>query len=197
MTCWVVIPVKALPGGKSRLSDALDSDARETLVRAMARHVVDAAMQATNIDKVCIVGPSRLGLPDSIPLLSDPGDGLNGAVQSALDEASSGGANRLVIIPADLPQVTANDLQLLAAAPADEIAIAPDRHGTGTNALSLPLPQAKGFSFAFGPDSFARHHDEAERLGLEIETIHSLGLARDIDEPPDLPDAIALMKQAG
>ena len=86
---------------------------------------------------------------------------------------------------------------LLAAAPAGEIAIASDRHGTGTNAISLPLPEAEGFSFAFGPDSFARHQAEADRLGLRIEEIRSPGLARDIDEPEDLPDAESLLKRAG
>ena len=95
------------------------------------------------------------------------------------------------------PPVTPRALDRLAAVPAGEIGIAPDRHGTGTNALSLPLPQAAGFAFAFGADSFARHHDEAERLGLTIEVIHSHGLARDIDEPPDLADAAELLKQSG
>ena len=73
------------------------------------------------------------------------------------------------------------------------VAIAPDRHGRGTNALSLPLPEAEGFTFAFGPDSFALHNLEAARLGLKIEEIHSPGLACDIDEPADLPDAAGLM----
>jgi 2-phospho-L-lactate guanylyltransferase len=102
-------------------------------------------------------------------------------------------ADRVIIIHGDLPLVTSQDLELLAAAPEGEIAIAPDRHGTGTNAISLPLPAAKGFSFAFGPDSFALHNAEAGRLGLKIEEIHSPGLSRDVDEPDDLPDAADLM----
>jgi len=102
------------------------------------------------------------------------------------------GIARLLILPADLPQLSARDIELLAATPAGEIAISPDRHGTGTNALSLPLPQAAGFAFAFGPDSFAAHHAEAERLGLRIGEVHSSGLAKDIDMPEDLPDAAGL-----
>ena len=102
-----------------------------------------------------------------------------------------------MFIAADLPTVTASELELLAAAPEGEIAIAPDRHETGTNALSLPLPAAASFCFAFGPDSFALHRAEAQRLGLPMETILSHGLARDIDEPTDLPDAAELLKRSG
>ena len=94
---------------------------------------------------------------------------------------------------ADLPLLTRHDVELLAAAPAETIAMAPDRHGTGTNALSLPLPAARGFTFCFGPDSFALHHAEADRLGIRIEQVRSQGLARDVDMPEDLPDAAGLM----
>lgn len=197
MTCWAIIPLKASAEAKSRLAGALDDAAREALVRAMAAHVAAAARGAVNIDRLCMVAP---GVPDFGPdflgdalLVADPGQGLNPALAAALAEVGAQGASRAVIVAADLPTLAPRDLELLAAAPAGEIAIAPDRHGTGTNALSLPLPQAAGFAFAFGPDSFALHHAEAERLGLAIEVIHSHGLARDIDEPPDLADAAALL----
>ena len=84
----------------------------------------------------------------------------------------------------------------MAMAPSDAVAIAPDRHGTGTNALSLPIPAAQDFRFAFGDDSFARPRAEAGRLGLEVETVFSRGLEQDIDEPSDLADAANLLKPA-
>ncbi len=99
----------------------------------------------------------------------------------------------VVMVPANLPQTSALDADLLAAAPRGTLSIAPDRHGTGTNALSLPLPDAKSCTFAFGTGSFARLCGEAQRLGLEVEIIRSPGLARDIDEPGDLPDAAAML----
>lgn len=194
MNCWAVIPCKPATEGKSRLAGALDMAARETLVRAMLAHVVDAARQAGNISRVFLLGPSRNGLPDDLPLLPDPGQGLNPALQSGLEEAIRQKADRAVFVFGDLPAVSPQELELLAAAPAGEIAIAPDRHGTGTNAISLPLPEASAFSFAFGPDSFARHRKEAERLGLKLEVIFSHGLAHDVDEPSDLPDAETLLK---
>ena len=196
MSCWAVIPVKASPDSKSRLAGVLDAPTRAALVEAMLARVVEAASGAKNIARVCLLGTPPQPI-EGLTLLPDPGGGLNAAVRSALAEVASLGASRVIFIHADLPLVTTQDLQLLAAAPAGEIAIASDRHGTGTNAISLPLPEAGGFSFAFGPDSFARHQAEADRLGLRIEEIRSPGLARDIDEPEDLPDAESLLKRAG
>jgi 2-phospho-L-lactate guanylyltransferase len=191
MSCWAVIPLRATPDSKSRLAGVLDAPARAELVDAMLARVLEAARGARNVSRVCLMGTSRAALPDDVTLLSEPGGGLNAAAASALVQAD---ADRLIIIHADLPQVTAQDIELLAAAPEGTIAIAPDRHGTGTNAISLPLPAAKGFSFAFGTDSFARHKVEAERIGLRLEEVHSQGLARDVDEPEDLTDAADLLK---
>ena len=197
MTCWAIIPVKASLDSKSRLAGVLDADARIALAEAMVAHVVQAASEACNIAQVCLLGPSRHGLPDDILLLCDQGNGLNAAVQSALAELAGEEIDRAIFIAADLPQVTSTELELLAAVPAGEIGIAPDRHDIGTNALSLPLPEAASFTFAFGYDSLARHRAEAERLGLKLETIHSHGLASDVDKPEDLPDAAGLLKQGG
>jgi 2-phospho-L-lactate guanylyltransferase len=195
VTCWAVIPAKSSPESKSRLAKVLAAEARSALADAMLAHVVEAVSGATNIAQVCLLGSPRDGEYAGLLRLDDPGGGLNSAVQSALADAARRGADRVIMIHADLPLVTAHDLELLAAVPAGEIGIAADRHGTGTNAISLPIPEAAAFSFAFGPDSFARHNAEAERLGLRVEEIRSPGLAKDVDEPEDLPDAESLLKQ--
>jgi len=189
VNCWAIIPIKASKSSKSRLAGVLAPGERETLVRAMLTHVVSAASEAARISRVCLVGPSRHGLPEGIELLPDPGEGLNPALQSAFARIAGEGLDRVIVVAADLPTVTPQELDLLSSAPAGEIAIAPDRHGTGTNALSLPLPAARDFRFSFGVDSHARHKEEAHRLGLEVQTILSQGLEKDVDEPADLPDA--------
>lgn len=194
MTCWAVIPAKPFKDSKSRLSGALDSAGRERLVEAMLRHVIAAAEGAGPIARTILAGSPGAGFSVGLPMLDDPAAGLNPALQSALDHVAGAGIDRILVVAGDLPQLTSHDLALLALAPAGIVAIAPDRHETGTNALSLPLPAARGFSFAFGADSFARHKTEAERLGLRVEIVHSPGLARDIDEPGDLPDAAGLLK---
>jgi 2-phospho-L-lactate/phosphoenolpyruvate guanylyltransferase len=197
VSCIAVIPIKASGAAKSRLAGALDVDARERLVSSMLAHVVRAAQAAPAIDEVRLLGPSRLGLPETIPLLPDPGGGLNPAVQATLARLASAAdaPDRLLILFADLPEVTPAELDRLVMVPAGSIAIAPDRHHTGTNALSLPLPAARDFRFAFGSDSYARHRAEAERIGLAIEPILTPGLERDVDEPADLPEARAALQR--
>ena len=197
MTCWVVIPVKPSHQAKSRLSEFLDESQRAALAEAMLRHVLKAAQGAGQVAQVALLGPSRLGAPDDVPLLADPGGGLNPALHSALAHVAAQGASRMIVLFADLPRLTSQDVGRLAAAAQDAVAIAPDRHGTGTNALSLPIPAAGGFTLAFGPDSFAAHRAEAGRLGLRIETVHSPGLARDVDVPEDLADAADLLGPEG
>lgn len=193
MNVWVVIPVKLPEKAKIRLAGVLGEPERAALADAMLRHVVSTAQAADHVRQVALLGPSRLGMDADIPLLADPGGGLNPALDSALAQVDEQTADRLIVLFADLPLLTSLDVELLAAAPGGTIAIAPDRHGTGTNALSLPLPAAKGFTFAFGPDSFALHRAEAERMGIPLEEVHSPGLARDVDMPEDLPDAAGLM----
>ena len=183
MTTWIAVPIKAPEACKTRLASVLPLAARQTLVADMLRHVVEAA---DRLGEVRILGPSRHGLPETIRLLDDPGGGLNAALASALAAAAAAGASRLVILAADLPQLTYADVAAMAGLAPEIVGVAPDRAGAGTNALSLPLPQARGFRFQYGPDSFARHGAEAARLGLPLEVIRSPTLGLDIDQPEDL-----------
>jgi 2-phospho-L-lactate guanylyltransferase len=186
MTCWVVTPIKAPDDCKTRLRAALSDSARRELVAGMLRHVLDVAGATAGVDEILLLGPSRHGLQDSIRLLADPGGGLNAALAAAARTAVAAGVDRLVIVAADLPLLTEGDLAALVGAAAGAVAIAPDRSGVGTNALSLPLPAAGGFRFHYGDDSFARHSAEAARLALPVQMIRSEGLGLDIDEPEDL-----------
>ena len=63
MNC-VLVPVKALAQGKSRLSVCLSPEARHSLSRAMLTDVVTSARSATAVDRVVVVSsdPSLLQL---------------------------------------------------------------------------------------------------------------------------------------
>ena len=185
MTTWIVTPIKAPEACKTRLSGAMTDAARQALVRDMLRHVVEVASTMPGAE-VRILGPSRHGLAADIPLLADPGGGLNAALAAAADAAGAAGASRLVIVAADLPRLTRSDLQALVSVDGEGLAVAPDRAGSGTNALSLPLPAARALRFQYGPDSFTRHCAEAVRLGLSLQVIRSETLGLDIDQPEDL-----------
>ncbi len=193
MTCWVIIPAKAPEAAKGRLAGVLDAKARHALAAAMLNRSVSAAQVAKGVDGLALVGPSRLGLPDETELLAEPEGGLNAALTFARSKIARRGASRLVSLAGDLPGITPEDVEQLCSLPDGTIGIAPDRHGTGTNALSLPLPAALTFAYSYGPGSSTKHRAEAARLGLPMITITTPGLARDVDEPDDLADAAELL----
>ncbi|MEC8069218.1 MAG: 2-phospho-L-lactate guanylyltransferase, partial [Actinomycetota bacterium] len=87
--------------------------------------------------------------------------------------------SRVIIAHADLP--LADDLRVV---DGPGLAIAPDQARDGSNVLSIPL--TSGFTFHYGPGSFAAHCAEAERLGLEITVVDDPSLALDVDDPGDL-----------
>lgn len=182
MTNWVVIPIKALNECKTRLRPALGEAQRRALVRRMLANVLDAAHAARSVDRIALLGPERYGAPKQVELIEDTGSDLNAALHFAVATLAPR-ASRLTIVHADLPHVTAADIDALATA---DLAIAPDRADSGTNALALPLPKALDFRFRFGPGSFERHRAEAESLALPLDIVRSATLSLDIDTPSDL-----------
>ena len=186
MTVWIVIPVKAPAACKTRLSSVLGRVDRQNLVAEMLSRTITAAAGAVGIEQVRLLGPCRHGVSHAIGMLDDPGNGLNAALASARDAALSAGIKRLILLSADLPMIGTMDIAALLDISENVIACAPDLAGQGTNALSLPLPQAVNFQFRYGKASFAAHRAEAGRLNLPFSAIVRNGLGFDIDQPDDL-----------
>ena len=64
------------------------------------------------------------------------------------------------------------------------VVIAPDRHGTGTNALLMSPPGL--IEYDFGPDSFSRHQQRAKQAGAKVVVCELPSLELDLDVPEDL-----------
>lgn len=112
-------------------------------------------------------------------------DTLNRAVVQAQALAAEGGAEALLIVPADLPLIRADDLvAVLEAAATAQAVIAPDRAGNGTNALLIAPPVA--IEPSFGEASFERHRALAEAADLNLAVVERLGLGLDLDTPADV-----------
>jgi 2-phospho-L-lactate guanylyltransferase len=129
-------------------------------------------------------------VPSDILVLPDPGGGLNPALEAGRAALLLQGAAELVVLPADLPFVTAADIdRLVESGRRGGFALATDAAGTGTNALYVrpPVP----FRFQFGPGSRFLHMDEAARVGLGAELLHIGGLEFDVDGPSDLGELLA------
>lgn len=110
----------------------------------------------------------------------EPGRGLNGAVEAGVDRLRDAGVTQVTVSHADLPR--AAGLAEVGAWPG--VTLVADRYGNGTNVLAVPTDA--GFTFSYGPGSFARHLAEVHRLGLPHRVLDRPDLAWDIDEPGDV-----------
>jgi 2-phospho-L-lactate guanylyltransferase len=168
----IVVPY-AGPGGKTRLE--LSPGEREELSLAMLADVIAAA---TSVGRTWVVSPEPVSGADWIP---DPGGGQGAAVEAALLEIEPG---PVLVVNADLPLLTADDLLALAAATPDHgIAIAAAKDGT-TNALGLS--DTTLFASLYGEDSAARFRSHAEHNGHEVVDVIRPGLREDVDTLADL-----------
>ena len=185
MSCWSLTAVRSNSSCKTRLSECLSLQRRIELVSAMLGHVISVLCQAEGVDQVAVVSPERTALPESVFFLDDPGGGLNEALTAAALEARRNGADRLLIVHADLPLLRAEEVAaLVEASRVAEVAIAPDRWERGTNALCLTWQSR--LRFEFGPGSFLRHMSQMSERGISPAVVRLPGLAFDLDEPADL-----------
>lgn len=186
MRVAAVVAMRSLAGGKTRLAGALDAAGRAALNAALLAHALRVTARFPGPRATILVSPDPAVLAAAREAgarpVRDPGGGLNAALAHALALARGGGAERLVVLPVDLPLAAPEDVLALATAAAPA-AVAPDRGGAGTNALSVAadLP----FAPRFGPGSAAAHVAEARKSGAEAELCRRRRLALDIDTAAD------------
>jgi 2-phospho-L-lactate guanylyltransferase len=181
----VLVPVKAFAQAKARLAQSLDSARRAELAKVMAGHVLAAAFPlpvAVVCDDEEVAEWAR---EHSAMVLTEPGRGLNGAVEIGVAKLARAGASEVLVAHADLP--FAHGIAQLAGF--SGVTLVPDRRQDGTNVLCLPADSC--FRFGYGQGSFARHRAEAERLGLPVRVVREPDLAWDIDVPSDIPAGLA------
>jgi 2-phospho-L-lactate guanylyltransferase len=186
-----IIPVGALDGAKSRLGAVLDAEERLDLTLRLARATIGAAVTASRIDDVIVITPDDAVRALAAELGARPirqrDSGLNQGLAAARDEAIAAGATAILILPIDLPDVTADAVDTVAAQ-LDEpdrplVAIVPDRYGRGTNALLIAPPDAIGL--CFGGASSSAHEASAQAVGARLIVLGG-PLALDLDTPDDL-----------
>jgi 2-phospho-L-lactate guanylyltransferase len=178
--------------GKTRLASTLGDDDRYRLNISMFRHVLNISFEIFGKADLFVVTRSTklrsIAAEYGITNIAESGADLNAAFAQARSVAIGLGAHRLITLSSDLPYLETEDLEALLATPGD-IVIAPDRHGTGTNALMLSPPDA--IDFLYGPDSCRRHIDAALSRGRMANLVSRPGLARDVDLPAELAELLA------
>lgn len=191
MTFWAIVPVKPLRMGKSRLSDVLTQDERADLNHRLLAHTLDTLGAISEIDQMLVVSRDQAALALARDLgartVQESGaPQLNVALARATAVARNFSTRGVLIVPADLPLITTEDVHAMLDRAEDPpvVVVAPDRRRQGTNAL-LVCP-AGLIEYEFGPASFKRHCEGALQAGARLEVVELPSLALDMDLPEDL-----------
>jgi 2-phospho-L-lactate guanylyltransferase len=191
MSLWAIVPVKPLRRGKSRLAGVLNQDERADLNQALLAHTLDTLKATPEIEQILVVSRDTAALAlarehGARTVREDGAPHLNLALARATFVAKSYACRGVLIVPADLPLLTPQDIRYMLEF-ADQppvVVVAPDHRRQGTNAL-LVCPVGL-IDYDFGPDSFQSHCERAKQAGARLEICELPSLALDMDLPEDL-----------
>jgi len=183
----VIIPFKAARR-KSRLLGTLNPGQREKLSLLMLESVL-AAVAGAGLARTCHVVTSdepalelarRAG---GAPVAEKENSGVNAAVSLGMRRV---GARRYLILPADLPLLTASDIERAVALTSlsADVVISPSRHLDGTNLLLFSGDRRVPLSY--DRNSFWDHISSAARMGCSLAVYTGKGALFDVDTPDDL-----------
>lgn len=191
MTLWAIVPVKPLRRGKSRLASTLSEEERTELNRSLLQNTLKTFGNLKEVEEVLVISrdPQALAIARQYGARTVREDGqpeLNTALKRATVIAQVYATRGVLVLPADLPLVTREDVLTLIerAGEPPVVVIAPDRHGTGTNALLIS--PAGLIEYDFGENSFQRHCQRAKEAGARLEIVNLPTLGLDLDLPEDL-----------
>ncbi|MBL8090795.1 MAG: 2-phospho-L-lactate guanylyltransferase [Anaerolineales bacterium] len=191
MTLWAIVPVKPLRRGKSRLAGTLNENERAELNQKLLEQTLTTLSSLKELDQVLVVSrdPQALTIARNHGAKTIQEDGqpqLNTALTRATVLAKVQAIQGVLILPADLPLLTKEDVLTLidSAAKPPVVVIAPDRHKKGTNALLMVPPGL--IDYEFGEDSFQKHSERAKKANAHLEIVELPSLALDVDMPEDL-----------
>jgi len=191
MTLWAIVPVKPLRRGKSRLAGMLSEEEREELNESLLQHTLKTLAKLKEVEQVLVVSrdPHALTVARQHGARTVRENGqplLNTALTRATVVAQVYATRGVLILPADLPLISEEDVLTLIERAVDPpvVVIAPDRHRKGTNALLLS-PSGL-IDYDFGENSFEKHCQLAKEAGARLEIVDLPTLGLDLDLPEDL-----------
>lgn len=185
-----MVTAKRFDRAKQRLAGSIDEELRLELVEAMLADVLAAVSQSRMLSATVVVtgepAAAELARAAGAEVVTDTGDeGHSEAALLGVARAVELGAECVVLLPGDCPLLDPRELDhLLTGLPDPFVAIVPDRHGTGTNALVLVPPDV--MRPAFGEGSCERHQGIARAAGVPFTVENLPTLALDLDTPADI-----------
>lgn len=179
-----LVPVRDPGRGKTRLSSVLGKEARAALTGAMLADVV-TALHGASLHRIVVLagGPAAASAATALGvdvLLDPPGDhGLNAALMAAARRIR---ANSSLVVPADLPLLSPEDVTELVGTAGEVVVAATQDGGTG----GLLRRPAWVIDPVYGGRSAARHLLAARQAGYSAERADIAGFSIDVDDVEDL-----------
>jgi|SRR5579864_2326561 len=198
---WAVVVARIAHGAKSRLAPALDTAQRRDLALWMLSDVLSVTVRSLDGVVAVVDHPAARSRAEAFgaEVVDDlePGD-MNAAVARGVRAATARGAQTVIVLPGDIPLLSARDIQQLLEA-ADSwpraVIVGASRDGDGTNALLLRPPDV--IQPAFGPPSVGRHVRAGMAANSLTRVLYDLDLALDVDTPADLASLAQSAGRAG
>lgn len=191
MSFWVIVPVKPLRRGKSRLATVLTQEERTNLNRSLLVHTLNTLSAIPEIDQILVISRDQAVLSlardyGARTVHENGSSHLNVALTRATVVAKNYATRGVLIVPADLPLLTCEDVSAMIEHATDPpvVVIAPDRHRRGTNALLL-CPTGI-IEYDFGENSFQSHCEKAKSARAKLVICDLPSVALDMDYPEDL-----------
>ncbi|MDG6926422.1 MAG: 2-phospho-L-lactate guanylyltransferase [Nitrososphaerota archaeon] len=184
----IIVPVKG-NNPKGRLGAMFTSREKKQLQLSMLEDTLGALSGAKKLKQTYVVSSDgdilkfaeRFGV-GSIPEEGD--EGVNEAVERAMSVLD--GYDGWMIIPADLPLITSNDIRtvLTLVRMGSSVVISPSEDYSGTNLLLVS--KKTPIRLHYDDDSFTKHVGEATRRGIRFSVYYSQNVGFDVDTSSDV-----------
>ena len=180
-----LIPMKDPRRAKSRLSAVMPDGVRARLAMALYRRMLGfLTVVKPDVDILVVSDSAALAREVSdVFFIKQSDSGLNAAITEGAAWAKAQGYASICVLPADLADPAATELERLLALEGRGVVLAP-AHDGGTNALMVTPPDA--ISFCFGRGSCSAHQRAAQAAGMPCTIIPLESLKYDIDTSSDL-----------
>lgn len=191
LTLFTVIPVKKLNNGKMRLSPMLSKDERKELTLQMLHDVLKTVSSTRAVSECVIISSDQDALNAAktagLTSLREPSPmGINEAVQYANNFCIDKGAVSTLVLPADIPLITQEDIDNMvnASKPDPSVVIIPSARQDGTNALLRRPPEI--IATSYDRASYPTHLRYATDKQIRFTILQPETVMLDLDLPQDI-----------
>lgn len=191
MTKWAVLPVKKYSVGKSRLSAFYSESKLTELNRYLFESTFTKLKNILEPNQILVVSQEEAALNwcsehGGVALAEVEPSSLNSAVAQAQQYIKDHGGGQVLVLPSDLPLMTATDINSLLSLGdgGRKLVIIPDHYQSGTNALLMSEPDL--IQPRFGAGSFRKHTKQALMKKAELIVYLNENIQWDLDTSLEL-----------